>query len=72
LPQRSGDGNRTHREQVFQAEVKTDAEHQQDHAHFCKLGRDLRVTDHTRCVGADYDTSDQITDNGREPEPLRK
>mgnify|MGYP003694220913 CR=1 FL=1 len=51
--------------------MQTDAEHQQDHAHFRKLGRDLRVADNAGRVGADYDTSDEITDDGREPEPLR-
>ena len=52
--------------------MQTDAKHQQDHADFRKLGRDLRIADHAGRVGADYDTSDEITDNGREPEPLRK
>ena len=71
LPQCSGDRDRTHREQVFQAKVQTDAEHQQDHTQFRKLGRYLRVADHAGRIGADYDTSNEITDNGREPEPLR-
>jgi hypothetical protein len=64
LPQCSRDRDRTHREQVFQAKVQTDAEHQQDHTQFRKLRRDFGVADHAGRVGADYDTSNEITDNG--------
>jgi hypothetical protein len=69
LRERAGNGERAHREQVLQAEVQTDAKHQQDHTDLRELGCDLGVADNPRRVGANQHTGDEITNDWRKPEP---
>ena len=60
---------RAHREQIFEAEVQTDPEHQQDHTDLREFGCDLGIADNARRVGTNEHTGDEIADDWRKPEP---
>jgi len=51
--------------------MQTDAEHQQDHADLRELVREGGVGDEAGRERADADAGDQITEQRRQPEPLR-
>ena len=63
---RNGDG--LHRHQVFQREMQAHAEHQQHHADFSQLVGQFLVSHETGGEGTHADASDQIADQGRQPQ----
>ena len=50
--------------------MQTDAEHQQDHAHFRKLAGQLAIGDEARCERADHDAGDQEPDERRQAQAV--
>jgi hypothetical protein len=71
LRHRAGDGDGAHREEVLQREVQPDAEHQQDHADLGELVGKSLVGDIAGREGPDRDARQQISDQRRNPQPLR-
>ena len=65
---RQGDG--AHRHQVLDREMQADPEHQQDHADFGELARELAVADEAGCVRPNQNPGQEIADQGRKPQPL--
>ena len=70
LDQRAGNGHRPHRQEIFQMEVQAHAEHEQDHADFGALGSDILIGDKAGRERTHENASQQVADDGREPEFL--
>ena len=56
----------TYGEEFVERKVQTDAEHQQHHADFSELVREVDIGDEARRGGTDDDAGDQITDQRRQ------
>src|SRR5206468_1581423 len=64
------DGDVADGEEVIEAKVEADAEHQQDDADLGELLGDAEVADETGRVRADGDAGEEVTDDGGEAEFL--
>ena len=71
LRDRAGDRDAADGQQLFDMELQADAEHQQDHANLRELLGELRVGDKAGRVRTDERAGQQISDDGRQPEPVR-
>ena len=60
---RAGEGDAPHREEIADGEVHPNPEHQQDHAEFGQLGRDLGVADEAGGEWPDRDPGQQVADD---------
>jgi len=67
----AGQGDRLHRHQVFEREVQTDAEHQQDDADLGQFVGEVLVGNKARCRRSDQHAGEEIADQGRNLQPLR-
>ena len=61
----SGQCDVTHRQQILDREMQTDAEHQQDHANLGELPGESSIADESRREGADRDARQQVADDRR-------
>ena len=71
LRDRPRHGDILHREQILQMKVQPHAEHQQDHAHFRELRREVLIALEPRRMRPDRDPADEIADDRREPDLVR-
>ncbi len=71
LKDRAGHRDAAHREKFLDVEVQPDPEHEQNHADIGKLLGEMRVGLEAGRVLADDDPREEISDDGRQPEPVR-
>ena len=65
-PQRAGNGDAAHRQQILDREVEADPEHQQDDADFRELARQPLVRHEAGREGTDGYAGQQVTDERRQ------
>ncbi|MEY4514783.1 MAG: hypothetical protein RLZZ450_6905 [Pseudomonadota bacterium] len=70
LNQRAWDGDLADGEQLFDVEVQTDAEHEQDDADLGQLGRELGVRHEAGRERPDQHACDEVADDGRQLEAV--